>query len=247
MLGVTLRHYLDFKNVLENYKVSDRAKSALEGLKVVLLLAPTSTGRNTIIQDLLQSGKYYYLVSDTTRKPRVNDGVPEVNGREYWFRTEEEFLEDLKKGEYLEAELIHDQQVSGISIRELEKARQENKVAITDIDIEGVHNVLRTKEDAIVVMLLPPSFEEWMRRISSRGKMQDEELKRRLQTAKRIFEDGLKQDYYHFVIAGDIKQSALTIDAITEGKLNPQEGQTHGIIERLQYDLDQKLEAMRTI
>src|SRR5438309_1023704 len=119
---MVLQHYTEFKAVLDKYHVSDAAKTKLEGLKLVLMLAPTSGGRNTIIKRQLQTGNYYYIVSDTTRPPRVNDGALEQNGNEYWFRTEDEILADLKTGSFLEAELIHDQQVSGISIRELEKA-----------------------------------------------------------------------------------------------------------------------------
>jgi guanylate kinase len=168
--------------------------------------------------------------------------MPEQDGREYWFRSEEEVLNDLKKGEYLEAEIIHNQQVSGISIRELTNAQAEHKIAITDADLEGVHNIVKTKNDVIAIMLLPPSFEEWQRRIARRGKMTVEEERRRLETAKRILEDGLVQNYYHFVIADDIKRAALTIDAVAHGQLNPQHGKAEQLIRHLQYDLSQKLE-----
>src|ERR1700759_5108412 len=120
-----LKHYQEFKAVLDSYQISDRARQAVQELKLALLLAPTSSGRNTIIRYQVGTGRYYYIISDTTRPPRVNDGVQEKNGREYWFRSEEEILADLKAGEYLEAEIIHNQQVSGISIRELEKAHSE--------------------------------------------------------------------------------------------------------------------------
>lgn len=245
MLGAALKHYQEFKEILDNYQISDEAKKVLQTLNLVVILGPSSGGRNTTIRYLLQTGKYHFIVSDTTRKPRINDGVLEENGREYWFRTEEEMLDDLKKGQYLEAEIIHNQQVSGISMRELVKAQTEDKIAIADTDINGVHTIVRTKKDIIVIMLLPPSFEEWQRRISARGKMTESEERRRLETAKRIFEDGLKQSYYHFVIADDIKRAAQTIDAIAHGQLNPQQGRAEQLIHRLQYDLSQKLETGR--
>src|SRR5580765_4863377 len=131
---MVLKHYAEFKEVLETYHISDSAKNTLDDLTLVLLLGPTSGGRNTIMKHQLQTGNYTYIVSDTTRAPRINDGVLETSGNEYWFRTEEEVLADLKAGQFLEAELIHDQQVSGISMRELEKARAQNKIAITDVD-----------------------------------------------------------------------------------------------------------------
>jgi guanylate kinase len=236
-----LRHYNEFKEVLDKYQVSGRARRAIADLKLVLLLAATSSGRNTIISHEVQTGRYYYIVSDTTRPPRENDGVMEQTGREYWFRTEEEMMKDLRAGEFLEAEIIHDQQVSGISIRELEKAQKEGKIAITDIDIEGMHNVIRAKPDTVAIMLLPPSFEEWQRRLAGRGQMRPDEQKRRLQTARKIFQDGIDNDYYHFVISEDIEQSAGLIDAITEGGPNPHQGRGRSVLEHLQSALDNKL------
>jgi guanylate kinase len=150
-------------------------------------------------------------------------------------------LADLKAGEFLEAEIIHDQQVSGISIRELEKARDQQKIAITDIDLEGMHNVLRDKTDTIAIMVMPPSFEEWQRRLASRGKMHPDELKRRLQTAQKIFEDGLRQDFYHFVISENTEQSGAIVDAIVDGKMNPYQGRAKEVIRQLQSGLQDKL------
>jgi guanylate kinase len=241
MSQVALKHYQQFEEILKDYAPAARAKAVLKDLKLVLLIAPTSGGRNTIIRYQLGTGKYYYIVSDTTRPPRMNDGVMERNGKEYWFRTEEEMLSDLEAGEFLEAEILHRQQVSGISIRELAKAQNENKVAITDIDIEGMHNILRAKPDTVAIMLLPPSFDEWQRRLDGRGVMQPEERKRRLETAEKIFQDGLKESYYHFIITENIEQSAGIIDAIVKGGSNPHQGRAHETLNHLLETLQDRL------
>lgn len=236
-----LNHYDEFQKVLQGYQLSPRAAASLDGVKLVLMLAASSTGRNTVINHLLKTGEYHYIVSDTTRQPRVNDGVPEENGKEYWFRSEEEVLADLKAGEFLEAELIHDQQVSGISIRELEKAKVEGKVAITDVDLKGVHNILKTKPDTVTIMLLPPSFEEWQKRMAGRGRMGQAEQERRLRTALRIFEDGLKQNYYRYIIAENLDQSAGIIASIVSGGHNPHQDIGRGILQKLKGQLEEKL------
>lgn len=238
---MVLEHYSEFKEVLETYHVSDSAKTTLEDLTLVLLLGPTSSGRNTIMKHQIQTGNYTYIVSDTTRDPRSNDGVLETNGNEYWFRTEEEVLADLNAGQFLEAELIHDQQVSGISIRELEKVKSQNKIAITDVDLGGMHKIMMAKPDTIAVMVLPPSFEEWQRRLSGRGHMPAHEQKRRLETASKIFEDGLKHNYYHFVISDNIEQSAEIIDALVKGQSNPHQGRGPGLLQQMNEQLHQKL------
>src|SRR3954462_12143202 len=118
----TLKYSQEFKDILQHYSVSDEAQELLKNLRLVLLLAPSSTGRNTIIQHLLETGRYYHLISDTTRPPRTNGGVLEQNGEIYWFKTEEQMLEGLRNKQYVEADLIHGQQISGISLQELKKA-----------------------------------------------------------------------------------------------------------------------------
>jgi guanylate kinase len=243
----SLKHIEEFREALKEYRISDAGLKALEGLKFVAILGPTSTGRNTVIRELLKKGNYHFVISDTTRPPRTNDGKLEQNGVEYFFKTEEEMLDGLKKGEYLEAELIHNQQVSGISLQELQKAKDDNKVAITDMDLGGVNNLMNIKTDAIAIMLLPPSFEEWMRRMSSRGRMGEQELRRRLDTAGKILEDAKNKAFYKLVIADNVEHAAATVDSIVQGDGNRQEGQAREILHDLQYQLQQKLESMKFI
>jgi len=213
-----------FRKIIADYHLSPAAKDALGAITLVILVAPTSAGRNTIIKRLVKSGKYYFIVSDTTREPRINDGVLEENGVTYWFRSEAEVLNDLKDGKYLEAELIHNQQVSGISIRELLKAKQHNKIAITDVDIGGVHNIVKAKNDAIAILVLPPSFEEWQRRFFGRGKMNDIEINRRLQTALNIYSHAKTNKDLTFLINDDIDESAQKIKNIVDsGQSDSQE------------------------
>jgi guanylate kinase len=134
--------------------------------------------------------------------------------------------------------------VSGISIRELEVSNSERKIAITDVDLGGIHNVMKVKPDTISIMVLPPSFEEWQRRVVGRGRMLPGEEKRRYETALNIFEDGLKSDYYHYVITENTDQTVLIIDAIINGKSNPHQGRGRSLIEDLQESLRQKLSTM---
>lgn len=206
-----LKHLDDFRKVLKDFHLSDSAKQTLDQTKVVLLVAPTAAGRNTIINELLKGDGYHYIVSDTTRHPRVNNGIPEQDGREYWFRDEESVLQDLRNGEFLEAAVIHNQQVSGISIRELEKAHQAKQIAITDIEIAGAAHIHNHKPDAIVLFIVPPALDTWLARIHGRGDMPAEELKRRLESACKEFATALASDYYTFVLNNDFHEAVTEI------------------------------------
>jgi len=217
-----LKRLAEFKKVLANYHISDSNKKILTDVKFVLLLAPTSSGRNTIIRELIKTGDYHYVVSDTTRQPRVNDGIPEQNGVEYWFRNESEVLNDLKAGKYLEAEIIHSQQVSATSLKELAAARQQNRIAITDIDLQGAKNIVEVKPDTTIILVLPPSFKEWQRRFRARGQTAPVEYRRRMETAYKIFESALKHPDYKFVINDTVADATKQIQKIAQsGKVDP--------------------------
>lgn len=212
---MTVLKYLDeFQTLLQNYTISNATKVVLRQTDLLLLVAPTSSGRNTIIRELIKTGNYHYIVSDTTRKPRINDGILEKNGREYWFRTEEQVLADLRAGRFIEAAIIHNQQVSGISVRELETAHRQGKIGVTDIEIVGVQTIVRIKPDTKAVFVLPPNFEEWQRRIKHRGKMSSQELYRRMQSAYREFMAALDHNYYLFVINDNLLAAVEQINHI---------------------------------
>lgn len=213
----------EFKDILDHYQISPENKEILQKTKLVLMLGPSSTGRNTIIKEMLKTGEYHFLVSDTTRNKRANDGVMEEDGVSYWFRSEEDFLSDLKEGRYLEAELIHNQQVSGIGMRELSKASEQNKIAITDVDLKGVEVIIAAKPETITLLVLPPTFEVWQNRLNGRGKLPDAEIRRRLETAVKILEAGLTASYFYYVINDEFHKSVGLIHDIIQYGPNVEE------------------------
>lgn len=222
-----LEHFDQFQSILDDYQISEDGKKLLEKTKLVLLTAPTSAGRNAIIKELVKTGEYEYILSDTTRPKRTNNGVMERDGVEYWFRTEEEVLGDLKNGSFLEADIIHAQQVSGISLRELKKAADHNKIAIDEVYYIGIDNVKKAKPDTYTIFVLPPSYEVWMDRLLKRGDMTTEEVKRRLESAELELESTVGRDYYQYVVNDDLQDAAKTVRRIVEdGKYSDDEHQT---------------------
>lgn len=230
-----LKNLAEFQAILANYRVSEESKIILDETKLVLLISVTAGGRNTIISELLKTDNYHYIISDTTRHKRSNNGVMEQNGQEYWFRSEQEILADLKAGNFLEAAIIHNQHVSGISVRELKKAHQKAKIAISEIEIVGMHNIVEACPEAVAIFVLPPSFEEWMKRLDGRGHMPISEKCRRLESATKEFEVALNRGYYKFIINDEFHDSVRKIRDIVEKNL-PSEDQQQAkiLIEQLQ-------------
>lgn len=206
----------EFRETLKNYTVSPHGKKILERIQLVLLRAPSAGGRNTIIRELVKTGHYEKFVTDTTRPTRENDGVMEQDGVEYWFRAEDEILDDLKNGEYVEAEILHNQQVSGMSIRELERASEHGKISISDLGFEGVSSVMVAKPDTFAIFVTPPSYEEWVKRLKGRGAMSEDEFSNRFGTAVHDYEHALNNDYYSFVVNDSYLHSAEHVRRIVE-------------------------------
>lgn len=209
-----LLHIDEFREALADYRLSETALQTLAELQLVLIVGPTSSGRNTIIRELVKTGGYHFIVSDTTREPRANDGVMEQDGVEYWFRTEEEMLQEIRAGEFLEAAIIHNQQVSGVSIRELAKARDSQKIAINEVEVRGADNAYRAKPDAVIIFSVPPGFPKWMERLHKRGALPEDEIRRRLESACLEFDAALTHDYYRFIINDDIDEAVAVVDGM---------------------------------
>jgi guanylate kinase len=209
-----------FQDLLADYQLSKAALLTLTQTQLVLLVAPTSSGRNHLIRELLKTGDYYYIVSDTTRKPRTNDGVMEQSGVEYWFRNESEVLADIEQGKYLEAAVIHQQQVSGISIRELQKATDAGKIAITDAEIAGIDNAIKLKPDTLGIFV--------QRRVHHRGDMHHKEYKRRMESAVSELTAALDRDYYKFVINDSVNDAVQQINTISKMGVVDSEVQAQG-------------------
>lgn len=220
-----LKQIDEFRKVLKSYTLPEEAKTVLKKIEIVLLVGPTSSGRNSIINELLKSGSYHFVVSDTTRKPRENNGKLEKNGREYWFRSEDEILSDLKDGKFLEAAIIHNQQVSGVSMRELQAAANEQKIAIDEIEVVGADHIHEVAREAIFLFVLPPSFEEWMVRMNSRGELPKDEIRRRLDSAINEISVALDRNYYCFIVNDTFVKTAAKVDAIAHGQVLNQDEQ----------------------
>lgn len=218
----------EFKTLLENYRPSGDSLTLLQDIPFVLLVGPTAAGRNTLINLLVDTGRYHYNVSDTTRKPRTNNGILEQNGVEYWFKDEETFLQGLRDGAYLEAAVIHNQQVSGMSIAELKRAHDSGKIAINEIEVDGAAHVHTYKPNALFIFLLPPTFEIWMQRLRGRGEMDEEEVRRRMASAVEEINIALDEDYYQFVINNEIHEAAVAVDELANGRTPDDEKQQLG-------------------
>lgn len=149
--------------------------------RLTVIAGPTAVGKGTVVKYLLEHFANVLLsVSATTRAPRPG----EVDGVDYIFLTHEEFDRQIAAGEMLEYAVVHGVNKYGTPRLPVEKALNEGKQVILEIDIQGARQVKASMPEALLVFIAPPSWDELVRRLSSRATESPQEQAQRLKTAK---------------------------------------------------------------
>ena len=162
-----------------------------EGLLLVIS-GPAGSGKGTVNAHLLKRDDFVYSVSATTRAPRPG----EVNGINYHFITKEDFLHRIEHGEMLEY-TEYCGNFYGTPKKEAEEVLRSGKNLILEIEVEGAKNVKAIYPEAVLVLLLPPSYSVQEQRLRGRGTETEEKILERLARAK---EEILCADAYDYVV-----------------------------------------------
>lgn len=178
---------------------------------LIIISGFSGTGKGTAIKKLLElyPNDYCLSISATTRNPREG----EVHGREYFFKTKEDFEEMIMKQELIEytqyvdnyygtpKEYVEDQMDAGHNI-------------ILEIEIDGALNVKKLYPDALLIFLLPPSIKELEKRLRERGTESEDVIADRI---KRASEESKVIREYDYVVVNDIIDDCVsTIHNIVE-------------------------------
>lgn len=143
---------------------------------LVVVSGPSAAGKNTLLNAVMPSfPDALYSVSATTRPPRPG----EVDGRDYFFLTEEEFQEKVDRGEFLEWATFVGYRY-GTPRKFVEDNLAAGKTVLMDIDIQGAAQVKARMPQAVFVFILPPSMKVLAQRLKARGKDPEEAMVRRL-------------------------------------------------------------------
>ena len=162
-----------------------------KGLMIVIS-GPAGSGKGTVNAHLLNTGDFVYSVSATTRAPRPG----EVDGVNYHYITREEFLTRIQSGDMLEY-TEYCGNYYGTPRKEAEEVLASGKHLILEIEVEGARNVKKAFPDAVLIMLLPPSFAVQEHRLRSRGTETEEKIRERL---TRTREEIAQADCYDYVV-----------------------------------------------
>lgn len=193
---------MNIQELITNYHPSRSAAQLIDTARVVLLVGISGAGKDTIKQQLLKDGDFQDIVSHTTRSPRKNNGILEQPDVDYHFVDEKTAVHMLENQEFIEAKFVHGT-VYGTSVAEVESAHRAGKIAITDIDVQGVDEYKQLSQDVVAIFILPPDFTTWQKRLRTRYETDEEfvaEWPKRRASAIEELRHALEVPYYHFVI-----------------------------------------------
>ena len=205
----------------------------MEKGQLIIISGFAGTGKGTLVKKLLElyNESYVLSISATTRAPRPG----EEDGREYFFKTPEEFERMVRDGELLEHATFVGNSY-GTPAAFVESCRASGRNVILEIEIQGAMEVKKKVEDAILIFLLPPDATELERRLRGRGTESEDVIRRRLSRAYEESEGIGAYDY--IVVNDDIDSCAQRTHAIISAAAFAPLRQ-RDFIARLRQDLEQ--------
>ncbi len=164
---------------------------------LIVISGPSGVGKGTVRKALFNMPKHNltYSVSMTTRKIRPG----EVDGKDYYFVSKEEFERRIEEGKFLEhAEFVGN--YYGTPLDKVNEQLDNGKEVVLEIEVEGALQVKKKVPDCVMIFLVPPSKEDLYKRLRSRGTESEEIIEQRVNKANREFK---KAKYYDYIVVND--------------------------------------------
>lgn len=179
--------------------------------KMIVICAPSGTGKSTLINRLKQDHpELEWSVSCTTRPMRAG----EVNGKDYHFIGKEEFVSQIKEGQFIEWAQVHSNYY-GTSRIFVDQGLKFGHKMLFDLDVQGADAMKKIYGDeAKVIFIEPPSVEELEKRLKLRGTDQDHVISERVENARR--ELARKHDYDFLILNDDVDSAYACLKEAVE-------------------------------
>lgn len=194
----------------------DHVLEGAPGAMLVIISGPSGVGKDTIIDEMrrreVAEGRQdtrHYVVTVTTRAPR--DG--EIDGIDYHFVDRDEFIRMWRDRGFLEANEVHGNYY-GSPREQVRQALLAGKDVILKIDVQGAQVVKEQVSEAVLIFIIPPSFETLLERLRARATETADEFEVRQRDA--AIELARQDDYDHIVVneTGQVGTTADRIEAI---------------------------------
>ena len=180
---------------------------------LIVVSGPAGSGKGTVNAQLVATGDFVFSVSATTRAPRPG----EINGVNYHFIDREEFQRRIDEGGFLEYTSYCDN-FYGTPMKEAMAVLESGKNLILEIECDGAKNVKRIFPEAVLIMLIPPTFSIQEERLRGRATETEDVIIKRLEKAKREIEQIDAYDYIVYNYNGGSAVAADDIKAIVRAE-----------------------------
>ncbi|MHC4948867.1 MAG: guanylate kinase [Planctomycetota bacterium] len=196
-------------------------ETAERGLLVVIS-GPSGVGKTTIAHQVERRLGGVFSVSATTR-PKTD---ADVEGRDYYFLSDEEFTARREAGDFLEWAEVFGKHRYGTPRGPVERQLAEGRLVILEIDVQGGVQVREAMPDAFLVFILPPTEETLLERLRGRGREDEAAIRRRFEEARREIELVRRSGVYdEFIVNDDLEPAiAETCRRIDERRRDPAAG-----------------------
>ena len=177
---------------------------------LVVISGPSGVGKDALVQRLKELGyPFHFVVTATTRKPRKG----EQNGKDYYFLSDEEFLDLERRGELLEHALVYGEH-KGVPREHARRALASGQDVIMRVDVQGAATIKALLPDAILIFLVAGSEQEWLNRLQRRKTEDPAALERRLATMREEMRRIPEFDYVVVNREGELDHAAEDVVAI---------------------------------
>ncbi|NRF70158.1 guanylate kinase [Aquincola sp. S2] len=167
-----------------------------------VVAAPSGAGKSSLVKALLELDSHLAVsISHTTRKARGQ----EQHGREYWFIDEPEFRAKIEHGDFFEWAEVHGN-LYGTSRKAIETRLAAGEDVVLEIDFQGALQIKELFPHAVLIFILPPSWDELRQRLQRRGEDHPEVIEQRMANAR---EEVSQARHFDFVIINSLFETAL--------------------------------------
>ena len=185
----------------------------LTGNKVIIITAPSGSGKTSITRHLLKTfhDQLAFSISATTRQKREQ----ETDGLDYYFISVKEFEEKIKQDAFVEWEMVYEGKYYGTLKSEIRRIWENNKAPLLDVDVQGaVHIQQQFPDNSLTLFIEPPSIEELKKRLEQRGTETAESLSARINKAS--FELTFKKHFDKVVVNDDLDTASKKAEEIVK-------------------------------
>ena len=179
--------------------------------KIVVISGPSGVGKSTIRKEVLNRLDNVCRVVSVTTRPRAEN---EINGKDYWFVTKQQFQEKLDAGQLLEyAEVFGN--LYGTPKDKVDEVLDDGKTVILEIDVQGGKKIKNIYPDAVMIFIMPPARKDLAERMTRRARDDSQSAAKRLGGADAEIA-AAKQYYEHFVVNDDLEEAINNVIQIIQ-------------------------------